>query len=121
MDFIIKIIIAFFCLLGVIYLFNSVINYYFTKKDGPIKDMSILIITKGHCNKVEYVIRNLLYATSNIKTENGAPQIIVVDDYTDDETANICSYLENDFDMVKFYSKKQAQKLVMEKYLDIKE
>lgn len=113
----IKILIAFFCSLGVIYLFNFIIDYYLLRKNAPIKDISVVVITKGHCNEAEYVIRSLVYATSKIKTESGVPQVIIVDDYMDGETASICSYLEDDFDMVKIYSKKQALKLITEKYI----
>lgn len=120
-DIIIKMFIAIFCSLGICCLINLAINYYLMRKDNPIKDISIIVITKGHCNEAEYVIRSLVCATTNIKTENGMPQIILVDDGMDDETASICSYLESDFDMVKVYSKKQALKFIEEKYINIKE
>ena len=92
---------------GILAILITIINYLLSKKTGIVSKAAVLLILNGKNENIEHLVRKLIDATSDIKTENGKPEIYIVDKEKDKETSNICALLERDYPIIHKGTKEQ--------------
>ena len=87
----------FFALLGLIEAILKLCNFFFSSRARAARDIDVFVCLKGRNESVEYLVKALRRKLEDIETEQGMPDIYLVDEGMDYETRRTCMMLCGDY------------------------
>ena len=99
-DLLINMVITFFVGVGLLALIQHIYVFFLNTGRKKVSGISISVTVDSGSPNIEYIIKSLAYQTSSIKTQKGAPEIIIIDNGMDDSTKNICQKLQKDYETI---------------------
>lgn len=93
LQFLTEMLIVLLAAVGIIEVWQRTRRYFFML---PQDRVSFIVRSRGHDEKIEYIIRSLLVKAGELKV-GASPAIFIVDDGMDEETRKICEHLADRF------------------------
>ena len=106
LQIIMTLILCLFAAVGIVHILNRYISVIFDESKKHLASPYIVITTKNQQENIETIIRSLIWKIYGLCAQDGIFDIAVVDLNSEDDTPVILRQLENEYDFLHIYNKR---------------